>query len=159
MSFLNHPIPQKAINLIMVLSLIFAIAIPFFFYVKTNRLENQSVPNFDASSSEFKYHIDECQVKSDHLLVKGWALIVGERVNTPTDIFVKSTQDNYLKLRSRTVPRPDVSTHFSINHAVNKLGFNASSGIIPDDINHPIEILIIKNDSNGKTYGGVYECK
>ena len=150
--------PSWINDLTLLLVIITAIALPAFFYHSINRSETTTLDNLNFSSSAFLAHIDSCEVKNDYVLIKGWALILEEEANTPTNVYLENSDGKLISIKSRVSPRPDVDSHFDIDYRNSAVGFTASTAITPGTVTLPTKIVLVKKSLSGETHGDTYDC-
>lgn len=152
-------LPNWANNIALTAVLVFALALPAVFYYHTNQASMVTTEDLNFEESHLLAHVDLCQVTDDHILVKGWAFIVEENLNSPTSVYIETNRGNWLNLNSRVIPRPDVNEHFDIHYRNSALGFAASTSIPSEEITPPTRVVLTKNSSSGQTYGAYYACQ
>jgi hypothetical protein len=158
MSTIKFPLAQWILNLSLLIVVAAAVVIPLVFYLNVNHMKKMHIPNVDFSSDKFKYYVDKCELKHGDLIVYGWAAILGDDRVSLTDVFIKTVRGDYLKLKSRVRPRPDVDKFLGISFSMSRPGFYASSSLTSEDVKTPFEVILVKRDVNGKAMGSTYVC-
>ncbi|GAB2795199.1 hypothetical protein GCM10027040_21980 [Halomonas shantousis] len=139
--------------------IVLAVALPGFFYVSVNRGKIADSEQLFFSGNDFLGNIDTCEIEADHVLVRGWALVVGEDKNSPTEVFIEDDNGNMVRMKSRVIPRPDVDEYFDISYRNSAVGFSASSGLLSETISLPTRIALVKESLLGERRGAYYDCQ
>lgn len=152
-------LPGWVSNIALVAVSAIAVTLPAIFYYSTNRGEVVDPNSFNFENSELLAHIDLCQVTGDHILIKGWAFVIGESLNSPTQVYIETDRGAWLSVNSRVIPRPDVNEHFDIHYRNSALGFTASTGILPEEVTPPTRVVLTKQSTSGHIHGADYACQ
>lgn len=155
----THLLPGWVSNIALVTVLAIAVILPAIFYYSTNRVEVVDPNSFNFDNSELLAHIDLCQVTNDHILIKGWAFLINENLNSPTQVYIETDRGTWLSVNSRVIPRPDVNGHFDIYYRNSALGFTASTGIFSEEVTPPTRVVLTKQSTSGHIHGADYACQ
>lgn len=152
-------IPGWVSNVALVTVSAIAVILPAIFYYSTNRGEVVDPDSFNFDTSELLAHVDLCQVTDDHILIQGWAFLIGENLNSPTQVYIENDRGAWLSVNSRVIPRPDVNENFDIHYHNSALGFTASTGILSEEVTQPTRVVLTKQSTSGHLHGAEYACQ
>lgn len=131
---------KRYLNWLFYIGIFLSFIIPFTFFKAFNTLDFIEIPKPNAEMDTLIYHLDECKLKNEKIIVSGWASPISSRGQ---NLVYARTDKGSISLRTSPQYRGDVSTAMQKPGMYDRSGYSASIKL-PKDIKLLSIVIVTK---------------